>query len=188
MSSTTRRWEPWQEEYRHGAFYIFPPAEVARVIDPLRRRYDPASAAISDAHVSLSEPLRRPPTDQQLDELRAALSTAAPFPVTFGPLTQIGPHPGVVLALSPPEPFIALRSLVHSTSLFDGQPTPRAHRPPHVTVAEFISHDEASTLLAELGPRGISGTFLCDRVTYAVPSPSFFFEPVVAIRLGGPRA
>lgn len=43
MTSDERlNWEPWQEEYRHGAFYLFPPPEIALVVNELRQRYDPA--------------------------------------------------------------------------------------------------------------------------------------------------
>ena len=85
------------------------------------------SAAICDAHVSLSEPLTGPLLDQQLDEILTALSTVTPFPLTFGPLTQMGSHPGVVLGISPEEPFFALRDVVHSTSIFAGRELSRAN-------------------------------------------------------------
>jgi hypothetical protein len=177
-------WEPWQEEYRHGAFYLFPLSEIALVVNELRLRYDPRSAAICDAHVSLSEPLTGPLLDQQLDEILAALSAVTPFSLTFGPLTQIGSHPGVVLGISPEVPFFALRDVVHSTSIFAGRELSRAKRFPHMTVAEFISHEEARDLLAEVSTGDVGGTFLCDRVVYAVPDTSFHFEPVLTLTLG----
>src|SRR5665213_1521918 len=87
--------ESWQDEYRCGAFYLFPPADVASAVDQLRARYDPRSAAICGAHVSLSEPLTRPPSDEQLAEVREVLTTFAPFEITFGPVRSFDPHPGV---------------------------------------------------------------------------------------------
>ena len=177
-------WEPWQEEYRHGAFYLFPPPEIALVVNELRRRYDPRSAAICDAHVSLSEPLTAPLLDQQFDEILAVLSAVTAFPLTLGPLTQKGSHPGVALGLGPEEPFFALRDVVHSTSIFAGRELSRAQRPPHMTVAEFISHEEARGLLAELSTSDIGGTFHCDHLVYAVPDTTFHFAPVHTITLG----
>jgi len=177
-------WEPWQEEYRYGAFYLFPPLEIALVVNELRLRYDPRSAAICDAHVSLSEPLTGPLLDLQLDEMLAALSAVTPFSITLGPLTQIGSHPGVVLGISPEEPFFALRDVVHSTSIFAGCELSRAKRSPHMTVAEFISHEEARDLLAEVSTGDVGGTFLCDHLVYAVPDTSFHFEPVLTLTLG----
>ena len=177
-------WEPWQNEYRHGAFYLFPPADVAAVVNELRARHDPKSAAICDAHISLSEPLAGPLTGEQLDELRAALAHVAPFDLSYGPLTSIRPYPGVVFAITPEDDFFALRQAVQATSIFAGRDLPRATRVPHMTVAEFITLDETRELVAQLGDTVPGGTFLCDRVTYAVPDASFHFEPVLEIPLG----
>lgn len=177
-------WEPWQEEYRHGAFYLFPPPEIALVVNELRQRYDPRSAAICDAHVSLSEPLPGSLSDKQLEELRAALSAVTPFLFTMSPVSQLGSHPGVVVGLSPKEPFFALRDVVHSTSIFAGRELTRARRPPHMTVAEFISPEQARELLAEVDARRLEGSFHCDRVVYAVPDATFHFEPVLTLALG----
>ncbi len=53
-----------------------------------------------------------------------------------------------------------------------------------MTVAEFITLDETHELVAQLGETVPGGTFLCDRVTYAVPDASFHFEPVLEVPLG----
>lgn len=177
-------WEPWQNEYRYGAFYLFPPADVAATVNELRVRYDPKAAAICDAHISLSEPLANPLSDEQLDELRSSLAGVAPFELTYGPLTSIGPYPGVVFAVAPEDAFFALRAAVQSTSIFAGRALPRAERVPHMTVAEFISLEETHELLTKLGYTVPDGSFFCDRVVYAVPDASFHFEPVLEIPLG----
>jgi len=176
-------WEPWQNEYRHGAFYLFPPADVAAYVNELRVRYDPRAAAICDAHISLSEPLANPLSVEQLDELHTALVGFAPFELTYGPLTSIGPYPGVVFAVAPKDAFFALRVAVQSTSIFAGRALPRAERVPHMTVAEFISLEETHELLTKLGSTVPSGSFFCDRVVYAVPDASFHFAPVLEITL-----
>jgi pyrrolidone-carboxylate peptidase len=53
-----------------------------------------------------------------------------------------------------------------------------------MTVAEFVSQDEAQGLLAEVSPWDLGGTFLCDYLVYAVPDATFHFEPVLALTLG----
>jgi 2'-5' RNA ligase len=180
----TRGWEPWQHEYAHGAFYVFPPREVAAAVDELRRRHDPASAAICDAHISLSEPLSAPLSDDQLRELRQVLGLIAPFDLDYGPLTQTGDHPGVVYAISPADRFFELRRAVHATSAFAGHPLSRAERAPHMTVAEFITIERAAKLLDELR-EAPTGTFRCDEVVLAAPDASFRFRPILSIPLGG---
>ncbi|OYV65118.1 MAG: hypothetical protein B7X07_04250 [Actinobacteria bacterium 21-64-8] len=178
-------WTPWQREYRYGAFYLFPPADVAAVVDELRARYDPQSAAICGAHVTLSAPLSAPPSDPQWEELRRALARVPAFDVDFGPLTRLGAHPGVVFALSPHAELNALRQTISATSLFSiRRDSPRAQRAAHMTVAEFITEGESQSLLATLNRRELRGQFRVDRVTYAVPDGSFCFRPEVTIALG----
>jgi 2'-5' RNA ligase len=177
--------ESWRDDYQYGAFYLFPPADIATAVDQLRARYDPRSAAICGAHVSLSEPLTRPLSDEQLAEVRDALATFTPFAITFGPVRSFDPHPGVVFTITPEDTFFALRSAVHATSIFSGHATPRSQRAPHMTIAEFISLEETHHLVDQLKVTTPGGTFLCDHVVYARPDASFHFEPVLAIPLGG---
>jgi 2'-5' RNA ligase len=121
---------------------------------------------------------------EQLDELHSALAGVASFELTYGPLTSFGTYPGVVLAVAPEDAFFALRAAVQSTSIFAGRDLPRAKRLPHMTVAEFVSLEETHALLTQLGNTVPGGTFLCDRVVYAVPDASFRFEPVLEVPLG----
>src|ERR1035437_7783765 len=94
-------WEEWQAEYRFGALFIFPPAGMIEPIDALRRTYDPVSASYCQAHISLSEPLAGPLTSELCSELRAALSSIAPFELHYGPLRTFPPYPGVTYAIQP---------------------------------------------------------------------------------------
>jgi 2'-5' RNA ligase len=158
--------------------------DVATIVNELRARYDPKSAAICDAHISLSEPLVGPLSDSQLNEMRVALATVTPFDLTYGPLTSIGSHPGVVFAIDPEDAFFSLRAVIQATSMFAGRPAPRSNRAPHMTVAEFITRDETHELLNQLKDAIPGGTFLCDHVTFAVPDAAFHFEPLLALPLG----
>lgn len=179
----TSRWKEWQREYRFGAFYIFPPRGVIEPIDALRSLYDPRSAAYCQSHISLSEPLRRPLTEAQLDELRAALSSIDAFDVQYGPLRGFPPHPGVCYAVRPEERIRQLRSVLHLTSAFAGVPLRREHVAPHLTVAEFISLERTEELLHELAGKVPEGSFRCDRIEYAVPDEHFWFARVLALEL-----
>lgn len=179
----TSVWEAWQLEYRYGAFYLFPPGGVIEAIEELRRTHDPRSYAICQAHISLSEPVPRPLTDLDLRQLEAVLGAVDPFVIRYGPLTSFPPYPGVVYAIQPERQFRALRSAVHSTSIFDGIELRRAHVPPHMTIAEFISLERTDELLRQLAGSAPEGEFTCDRVEYAVPDGNFRFRRVLAIPL-----
>jgi 2'-5' RNA ligase len=173
-------WEPWKREYEHGVFLLLPPSAVADLVDQLRHRYDPRSAAICDAHITLSEPLRAPLTSRQHDELAALLAGIAPIEFHYGPITDMGHPPGVVFAITPTEPFFELRRSVHATSAFEGHPLLRADHQPHMTVAEFITIEQTAELLGELGNLA-PGKFLCDSIVLMAPDSKYHFSPVLSI-------
>ena len=85
----TSGWEEWQLAYRFGAFYIFPPTGVIEPVDALRRLYDPKTASICQAHISLSEPLQAPLTNEQLREIRTALSAVQPYDIQIWAFAEL---------------------------------------------------------------------------------------------------
>lgn len=181
----TAGWEEWQFEYRFGAFYIFPPTGIIEPVDTLRRTYDPKSAAICQAHISLSEPLQAPLPEEQIEEIRCVLSALQPFGIQYGPLRSFPPHPGVCYSIAPEAEFRRLREALHSTSAFADSPLKRGSVAPHMTIAEFISLERTDELLQELSGKVAEGIFPCHSVVYAVPNNNFYFERVLEIPLGG---
>ncbi len=180
----TSRWEGWKRHYVFGAFYIFPPEEVIGQIDGLRETHDPTSASICQAHVSLSEPVPRPLTAEDEQELKGILRKVDPFIVRYGPVRSFPPYPGVAYAISPEDPFRALRSAIHEASAFRGIAPRRESVAPHMTIAEFISLDRTEELVDQLGLTAPVGEFACDRVEYAVPDDDFRFQRQLALPLG----
>jgi 2'-5' RNA ligase len=180
----TTHWEGWQKEYRYGAFYIFPPPGIIESIDQLRRKYDPKSDSYCQAHISLSEPLTAPLTEEQVQELHDTLSSSEPFEVHYGPLRSFPPYPGVAYVISPEDAFMKLRSRLHETSLFNNIQLMREHIKPHITIAEFITIERTHELLEELGGRVPEGTFLCSAIEYAIPNHDFYFERFLRLPLG----
>ena len=89
------RWEPWQRDYRFGAFYLFPPDELRAVIDALRSEHDPRSAAMCSAHISVSDPLGRPLEADDIAELTDRLAEFEPFLVAFVRPHATPPYGGV---------------------------------------------------------------------------------------------
>lgn len=177
-------WEEWQREYRYGAFFIFPPVGVIEAIDALRGLYDPHSAAICQAHISLSAPLPRGLARADLADLRARLASIAPFAIRYGPLRSFFPYPGVAYTIAPEDNFEALRSTVHASALFANAAHERSRIAPHMTIAEFITAERTEALLRELSGRVPVGTFSCAAIEYAVPDRDFCFERVLTLSLG----
>ena len=180
----TSHWEGWQREYKYGAFYIFPPPGIIEQIDQLRRKYDPKSDSYCHAQINLSEPLRTPLTDDQVQELRDALSSIEPFEIHYGPLRGFPPYPGAVYFITPEDMFMRLRSCIHETSLFKGQQLTRENINPHMTIAEFITIQRTHELLEEMSGKVPDGAFLCSAIECAFPNHGFYFERVLRFPLG----
>lgn len=180
----TSGWQDWQLEYRFGGFYIFPPTAIIRVVDELRRTHDPRSYRTCQAHLSLSEPLPRPFTDEDVAELSAVLSGIPPFMISYGDIHATVPHPGVVYGIEPMDKFMSLREAIHGTSLFENSPLTRRDVPPHMTIAEFISLEESLALEGVLKGQVDEGEWLCEEIEYAVPDEHLRFHRVLKLPLG----
>lgn len=177
-------WEPWQEEYAFGALFIFPPERLAADVNALRRVYDPVSAQICQAHVSLTEPLSSALNEQQAREIRTSLTMLEPFTIEYGPIRGFAPHPGVALSIQPEEAVRSLRDAIHATSLFEGTTFKRADVPPHLTIAEFITLERSEELIHELLDAIPSGSFECAEVVFAAPDNDFRFHQEHKFRIG----
>lgn len=180
----TTGWIDWQREYQFGALYIFPPPGVIETIDELRRTFDPQSADVCQAHISLSEPLRGPLTQSQLEELRAALSTVEPFTIHYGPLKVSARYPGITYAIKPEDQFMRLRERLHATSSFLPGSFARKDILPHMTIAEFITLERSHQLFHELSGNVPEGDFFCGAIEYAIPTNLFHFERVLTLPFG----
>ena len=153
------------------------------MVDELRRVNDPRSHAICQAHISLSEPLPRPLSDPDLEELRSVLTAVDPFVIHYGPVVSFPPYPGVAYAIEPQAQFRELRKAIHAGHLFRDSLRSREAAPAHLSIAEFIPVARTEELLHELG--GVpEGDFMCDRIEYAAPDDGFRFRRLGAIPLG----
>ncbi len=152
----------------------------------------PISIANSDAtdyracqaHVTVTEPLPRPLTDEDLRELSAVLSRIAPFVLSYGGVHATVPYPGVVYGLEPVDKFLSLREAIHGTSLFENSPLTRKNVPPHMTIAEFISVEESIALEGTLRGQVDEGEWLCAEIEYAVLDEDLRFHRVLTFPLG----
>lgn len=178
------RWEPWQRAYRHGAFFVFPPPDVGEQVDALRAEHDPISHAICTAHISVTEPLVRPLSTHDVRAVGDAVSTFAPFRVSYTGPRSTDPHPGVVYWIEPQDLFGRLRQLLHRQSLFRGTTEGRASIPAHMTIAEFLTVDESNRLAARLAGNVPEGTWTCDAIVHAVPDSNFHFKRTLSFRFG----
>lgn len=183
-ATDTSTWEDWQRDYRWGIILILPPPEVSKEINPLRARYDPRSAAVCPAHISLSDPLNREMCPALASEIRGVLTDVRPFTLFYDKLYTSTRHAGVAYCITPQEPIERLKDVLHETSGFACEAHRRRHIAPHMTIAEFISIDESLQLCARLQDTAPSGSFLCDRLEFLVPDESFRFRRRMTFSLG----
>ena len=169
-------WDEGQRAYRFGVILILPPEPIFSQVNELRARYDPISQTCSDAHISLTMPLPRAPTDAQWAEIETVTSSTGPFTVQYGPLMTYPPYPGVVLKIEPQGQIDLLRIGLEACSAFSGQTPRRYPFSAHMTIAEFITIERTNALMIELNGAVECGSFRCDGVSHAVPDPSFHFS------------
>lgn len=177
-------WEGWQRDYKWGAFYLFPPQPIMGKVNALRHQYDPTSANICNAHISLSDTLSGSLNADALDELQNAISVMAPFEIRYGSLRTYPPHPGVCYDIGPTDHFFKLREIIHNTSLFSESALTRQNIPPHMTIAEFgLTMEQSDHLCDQLKNSVEYGSWLCEGISLAVPNESFQFKEVLYIPL-----
>ena len=169
-------WGEWQHAYRFGLLLIYPPDSVRSQVNALRAKYDPKSAAICDAHISLTVPLPRPLSLSDWQELASAAGNVRPITVNYGPLSHYLPHPGIVLAIQPQDELDRLRLVLEQTAPFTGASDRSWPFSAHMTIAEFITEEQTNELMVELRDVAPTGQFVCDHVSLAVPDEGFRFE------------
>ena len=180
----TSSWEPWQHDYRFGVVLVMPPPYVASPIDALRQAYDRKSHAICAAHISVSDPLRRPMSGDAQKEIQELLRTVEPFAVHYDRPTASARRPGVAYPVSPQERFDELKRIIHQASVFEGAAYGRRDIPAHMTIAEFVTIEDSLRICADLIDRAPRGSFWCDRLEHVVPDATFRFQRCGTFFLG----
>jgi 2'-5' RNA ligase len=169
---------------RVGIAYMLT-GEAAQAVNALRQRYDPQTAAIIDAHVTLAGPSETAtPLAEMVDTLRRCAVELLPFDLTIGGVSTFLPvSRACFLEIEPRERLVAL----HDRLMSEFGWTEQQHFHPHVTITEYLSASETETVAAQL--RTYAPT-LKDRLS----SLSFFYEETeerwnlaAQIPLGGDR-
>lgn len=179
--------DEFKRTYRHGTIVIWPPDDVRATVGALRQRYDPASQAICDAHITLTQPCEREPDAADLAQIRAVASAHPSVELEYGPLATFLPYPCVYLEIQPASAVRSLRAALHELGLFN-------LTLPFSDPDEFIPHmsitdgypDEAQTrsILAALSGSEPCGRFQLTSIAWIRPDEDFHFETVEMYPLG----
>ncbi|MGH1362171.1 MAG: 2'-5' RNA ligase family protein [Calditrichia bacterium] len=180
-------WQDWQLDYRFGVILILPPDDLAKPINELRAAYDPQSAAICPAHISVSDPLQEEMTDSFRKEIVIILQNIEPFELHYDKPQASTKRAGVAYPITPQKPIDELKKALHRAKIFGDDEFQRGHIPAHMTIAEFISIEDSLRICAELHDTAPSGSFLCDRLELMIPDERFCFQRQETFYLGSIR-
>ena len=111
--------EEFRRAYCHGALVIWPPDVLRATVNALRQRYDPASQAICDAHITLTQPFISEPDDAALAAIGDTVAHHLPIEIEYGPLGTFLPYPCVYLKIEPDDRLRALQRSLYDLDLFN---------------------------------------------------------------------
>lgn len=181
----TTSWQPWQMAYKHGMLNIWPPDGVRQYLNGFRAELDPVSQAISEAHITLTQPFLSSPTDETWSEISDLLRGFRPFELLYGPVRSFLPAPVIWLEVQPSSIILALRKALHNLGDFDLTLPHTDDFVAHMTLTEGLSNGVVDeVLLNRLMTEVSSGTFSCKKVAYVVPNSAFEFSVQKTFELG----
>ena len=178
-------WEDWQRNYLHGILVIWPPDEVRDIVNRQRKEVDPKSAAISEAHITLTQPLLRKLDPTGWDEIQKIASQFQPFEIEYGPLRSFLPYPCIWYDIQPMDKVLKIREALHTTGFFNLSLPHTDGFIPHMTITEQLSGPEVNLqLLEDLQAESSSGKFTLSEITLIEPDDEFTFHVRRNIPLG----
>jgi 2'-5' RNA ligase len=178
-------WEEWQKVYQFGTLVIWPADHVREIINNQRQEFDPKSAAICEAHITLTQPLIHPLDEHEWKEVQTTASQFLSFEIRYGPLKSFLPYPCIWYEVQPVERILEIREALHKTGFFDlSQPHTRGFIP-HMTITEGLSGPAVDeSLFAELQKQSHPGSFTCSQIAFIRPDEKFSFSVHEFINLG----
>ena len=178
-------WEEWQKVYQYGTLVIWPPDTVRDVVSRQREEFDPKSASICQAHITLTQPLLQPLDSSKSNELSRIASTFHPFEVRYGPLKSFLPYPCIWYNIHPVNEILEIREALHRTGFFDLSLPHTEGFIPHMTITEGLSGPEVNErLLEDLQARSRPGKFIFSEITLIKPDEEFSFNAQRKYALG----
>ena len=172
-----KSWQDWQKPYQFGTIVIWPPDEIRCVVNKQREQYDPLSQSYCEAHISVTQPLRKEFSGNEWDQVLSVVESFGSFLIDFGPLNSFLPYPCIWYEIQPQKRVLELRHALHQTGFFNlGLPHTEGFIP-HMTITEGISGSTVNEkMLNKLQGESSQGSFLCKELAYIVPTQRFCFK------------
>ena len=167
-------WLDWQRDYRYGALVIEPPLELAAVLDPIRERFDPVSAARVGAHITVTPPFVAAPTPGDEARVGSVVRREPSMSLQLGRPTQFGGSSVIYLPVVNAGAVIRLREALLATGLFRLDLPHTTDFVPHLTISEFGT--TPATALRTVIPAPGASTFHVEAIAWVVPDEGFQFS------------
>ena len=177
-------WLTWQRAYRYGLLVIVPPPEVGSVLDPIRERLDPVSAAAFGAHITVTPPFAAAPSAANEERVQTVIRGVATVRLQLDRPTQFSGSSVVYLPVVPSHGVYALRTALLATGLFRLDLPHTSDFVPHLTLSEFGSAPDEAFRRTSRQPKAMA--FPLDTVAWVVPDEAISFHraPHVPPELG----
>jgi 2'-5' RNA ligase len=167
-------WDDWQRDYRYGALVIEPPVELAAVLDPIRERFDPVSAARVGAHISVTPPFLRAPTPADEARVGSVVGRIPSMGLQLGQPRQFGESSVIYLPVVNAGAVMRLRDVLLATGLFRLDLPHTTDFVPHLTISEFGTTPGAA--LRTVIPAPGASPFHVGAIAWLVPNEEFQFR------------
>ena len=159
-----------------------PPPNLASALDPIRERFDPASAAQIGAHITLTPPFAAAPSSADKERVRTAIRGVASMRLQLDRPTRFSGSSVVYLPVVPTQAFLKLREVLLATGLFRLDLPHTTDFVPHLTLSEFGTAPAAG-LGADI-PQPEAMAFLVKGVAWVVPDEEVRFTVRPTFSLG----
>ena len=167
-------WPDWQRDYRYGALVIEPPRELAAVLDPIRARFDPVSAARVGAHITVTPPFVGAPTPADEARVGSVVHRIPSMSLQLGSPSQFGKSSVIYLPVVNGGAVLRLREVLLATGLFRLDLPHTNDFVPHLTISEFGTTPAAA--LSSLIPAPAASAFHVEAIAWVVPDEGFQFR------------
>lgn len=117
-------WPTWQQDYRYGALVIEPPRPLSSVLDPIRLRLDPESAAAFGARITLTPPFAAAPNSADEARVASVIRGVASMRLQLDRPTQFSGSSVVYL------PVVGLQAFSQATHRAPDLPARLSRQPP----------------------------------------------------------